>query len=89
VFVLNTATGGVGGNGGNGQGGSVFNDATSSLTLQHSSLVNNAATGGAAGLGGSDGNGVGGGVYNLGAFFDVFTIIRRNHASTSNDNLFP
>jgi hypothetical protein len=93
VFALNAAVGGgggLGGNGGNGQGGGVFNDAASSLTLQHSSIVNNAAAGGAAGLGGSDGKGVGGGVYNLGAFsFDVFTIIKRNDASTSNDDVFP
>jgi hypothetical protein len=33
--------------------------------------------------------GVGGGVYNLGMFtFDSFTVIRKNHASTSNDDLF-
>jgi hypothetical protein len=33
---------------------------------------------------------VSGGVYNLGAFtFDVTTIIRKNHASTSNDDIFP
>ena len=32
---------------------------------------------------------MGGGVYNLGTFtFDVFTVIRKNHASTSNDDLF-
>jgi hypothetical protein len=58
--------------------------------LQQSGIVGNAATGGAAGLGGSDGQGVGGGVYNLGAFsFDVFTIIKKNHATTSNDDVFP
>jgi hypothetical protein len=33
---------------------------------------------------------VGGGVYNLGTFLrDAATIIRRNHASTSNDDIFP
>jgi hypothetical protein len=32
---------------------------------------------------------VGGGVDNLGTFtFDSFTVILRNHASTSNDDLF-
>jgi hypothetical protein len=33
----------------------------------------------------------GGGVYNkLGMFaFDVFTVIEGNHASTSNDDIFP
>jgi hypothetical protein len=37
-----------------------------------------------------DGLGVGGGVYNLGTFtFDVFTVIKKNHASTSYDDIFP
>jgi hypothetical protein len=32
---------------------------------------------------------VGGGVYNLGAFaFDASTMIKGNHASTSNDDIF-
>jgi hypothetical protein len=45
--------------------------------------------GGAAGLGGSDGQGIGGGVYNLGAFtYDATTVIKDNHASTSNDDIF-
>ena len=39
--------------------------------------------------GGSDGQGVGGGVYKLGSFsFVVTTVIKKNHASTSNDDLF-
>ena len=34
----------------------------------------------------SDGHGIGGGVYNLGMFTaDVFTLIKKNHASTSKD----
>ena len=42
------------------------------------------------GSGGSDGNGVGGGVYNLGVFTaDIATAIHHNHASTSNDDIFP
>jgi len=48
------------------------------------------ANGGAGGAGGSDGQGVGGGVYNLGTFTsDPFTVIAANHASTSNDDIFP
>lgn len=40
--------------------------------------------------GGSGGLGIGGGVYNLGVFtFDLFTVINENHASTSNDDIFP
>jgi hypothetical protein len=39
---------------------------------------------------GSDGQGIGGGVYHLGAFsFDVTTVIRKNHDSTSNDSIGP
>ena len=38
----------------------------------------------------ADGLGVGGGVYNLGTFtFDMATRIKKNHASTSNDDIFP
>lgn len=33
--------------------------------------------------------GVRGGVYNLGTFSDDATVIDDNHASTSNDDLFP
>jgi hypothetical protein len=33
---------------------------------------------------------VGGGVYNLGVFTpDAATVIKHNHASTSNDDVFP
>ena len=50
----------------------------------------NSADGGAGSGGGSTGLGVGGGVYDLGAFAaDVFTVIKGNHASTSNDDVFP
>jgi uncharacterized protein (TIGR03118 family) len=94
VFVLNAATGGaggVGGNGGNGQGGGVFNDGASSATFQRSRIVNNEADGGAAGAGGSDGQGVGGGLYLTPggvACADLLTVIRANHASTSDDDVF-
>jgi hypothetical protein len=57
---------------------------------QKSTITANHANGGAADPGGSDGQGIGGGVYNLGAFtFDVATVIAFNHASTSNDDIFP
>jgi hypothetical protein len=43
-----------------------------------------------AGEGGGDGQGIGGGVYNLGTFdFDAATLVALNHASDSNDDLFP
>ena len=42
------------------------------------------------GIGGSDGLGIGGGVNNGGSFiFDAATVIKHNHASTSNDDIFP
>src|SRR5437867_2710630 len=62
---------------------------TSSLTLRTSTVTKNHANGGDAGAGGSAGEGIGGGVYNLGTFdFDAFTLIGKNHATTSNDDIF-
>jgi hypothetical protein len=87
--------GGLGGAGGNGFGGGVFVGATvgtitPSLAVSASTIINNHAMGGAGKSGGAFGLGVGGGVYNLGTFtFDVFTGITGNHASTSNDDIFP
>jgi hypothetical protein len=73
-----------GDDGGNGYGGGLYNDATSTLTLQSCTVTHNDADGG------DDGAGIGGGVYNLGAFtYDVATIIKHNHASTSGDDIGP
>ena len=48
------------------------------------------ATGGQGKGGGSNGQGIGGGVYYLGTFtYDGATVIRKNHASTSNNDIFP
>jgi hypothetical protein len=81
--------GGAGSNGGNGLGGGLSVLTGNAANVSTSVIVANLAQGGAAGTGGSDGQGVGGGVYNLGTFtIDVFSVIRRNDASTSNDNLF-
>jgi hypothetical protein len=92
-FFINLAlggNGGSGGNGGNGFGGGLFNDTGAILTLAKSTVEYNLAIGGEEGAGGSDGQAIGGGVYNLGTFtFDPFTVIDKNHASTSNDNIFP
>jgi hypothetical protein len=67
--------------GGAGLGGGAYNDATSSLTLTTSSVTGNHA---------NSQPGIGGGICNLGAFtFDAFTVIQHNHASTSNDDIFP
>jgi hypothetical protein len=88
----NLALGGDGADGmdgGDGLGGGVFNDAASSLRLERSAVTGNHANGGEGGEGGSDGEGIGGGVYNLGSFeFDAFTRIFKNHASTSDDDVF-
>ena len=44
---------------------------------------------GTRGTGGADGSGVGGGVYNVGTLtFDAATTIKKNEASTSNDDIF-
>ena len=88
----NLALGGAGADGsdgGNGLGGGVYNDAASSLRLERSTITANHANGGDGGEGGSDGEGIGGGVYNLGAFdLDALTLIFKNHASTSHDDVF-
>ena len=81
-----------GGNGGDGLGGGLYNGGDSTLSLKASTVTGNYANGGEAGGGGSDGHGVGGGVYNLGTFLpDGFTLAhtKKNHASTSNDDIFP
>jgi hypothetical protein len=93
----NLAIGGAGadgGDGGNGLGGGVYNDAgaynvASSLHLVQSTITKNHANGGEGGEGGNDGEGIGGGVYNLGTLDqDALTLIFKNHASTSDDDVF-
>jgi hypothetical protein len=82
--------GGAGGDGGNGLGGGLYDDAASTLTLAGATVSDNLAQGGGAGAGGSAGQGIGGGVYRLGTFSaDSTTVIEKNHASTSDDNLGP
>jgi hypothetical protein len=89
----NQAAGGKGGNGGDGgdgQGGGVAIVAGSAADVHASTIEHNAALGGKRGAGGSDGHGVGGGVFNDGTFtFDISTVIKKNRASTSNDDIFP
>ena len=56
------------------------------MTVSASRITHNRARGGD---GGTDGLGVGGGVYNLGTFLvDAATVIRHNHASTSDGDCF-
>jgi hypothetical protein len=83
--------GGSGGNGGDGLGGGIYEDAVSTLTLMGVTVEYDLALGGAACLGGSDGEGVGGGIYVTSgglACADLLTVIAKNHASTSNDDVF-
>jgi hypothetical protein len=82
--------GGTGGNGGNGFGGGIYIIAGTSASITSSAITANDAVGGEGEGGGSDGLGIGGGVYDLGSFtFDVYSVIAHNHASTTNDNVFP
>jgi len=89
----NSARGGdgrSGGNGGNGFGGGLYVDSDSSTGVSGSTITRNHAVGGHGNGGGGDGQGIGGGVYYLGTFtFDNATTISKNHASTSNDDIFP
>src|SRR5262249_9705729 len=95
--------GGAGGNGGAALGGGIANANTTAsgalittdpypvVTLLGASVTGNQADGGAAGAGGTVGLGVGGGLYNqIGAvaFADQHTKIKKNKASTSNDDVF-
>ncbi len=74
----------AGGKGGDAQGGGL-QTFMGSLVLEGAIVTDNLALGGCPG-----GQGIGGGVYNGGAFsFDATTVIAKNHASTSNDNVGP
>ena len=71
----------LGGPGGAGLGGGLFVGPADTLTLTGSRVKKNHANGHP---------GIGGGIYSLGTFtFDAATDISGNHASTSNDNIFP
>ena len=86
----NLVIGGAGGNGGDGEGGGAFIGTGATLTVSATTITKNHANGGSGRGRGTDGQGVGGGVYNEGTFtFDVTTFIAQNHASTSNNDIFP
>ena len=96
MIYSNQARGGSGdasgapSNGGDGLGGGVYNIAGSEMTVTASKITANWATGGKGKHGGSDGQGIGGGLYHLGTFtVDPATVISKNHASTSNDDVYP
>jgi hypothetical protein len=87
----------LGGDGGHGFGGAIYNGAASDhpsnpgaptvLHVEQSVITHNKAQDRTAGVG--DGDGIGGGVYDLGFLdVDVFTLIDKNKATTSHDDLF-
>jgi hypothetical protein len=76
-------------NGGSGLGGGVYNDEVSTIALTDSSITRNRAIGASGSNGGSDGLGIGGGIYSIGVLNCFGTnVITKNHASTSNDDIF-
>jgi hypothetical protein len=86
----NHAQGGEGVNGGSGFGGGLYNYTASPLDLQGAIVNYNLAIGGEAEDGGSDGLGIGGGVYYLEPYsFDGATVIEKNQATTSNNDVGP
>jgi hypothetical protein len=85
----NQAIGSAGANGGNGLGGGLFNDSgNSTATMSNTNLVANSAIGGAASAGGTPGQGIGGSIYNIGTVNVHQVVVKGNHASTSDDDVF-
>jgi hypothetical protein len=90
MISFNAAIGGFGNAGGNGFGGGIYIATGGAVNVTHGTITYNLAQGGLGSGGGSNGKGIGGGVYHLGVFtFDPTTVIAHNHASTSNDDIFP
>jgi hypothetical protein len=87
-FLHNVALGGNGATGGNGFGGAIYVGGGATLSASHSSITDNLAQGGQGSSDASDGQGIGGGVYSLWTFDSVLTTIKKNHASTSDDDIF-
>lgn len=80
----------IDGNGGDGLGGglAVFGRSTASVTA--STIVANTARGGAPNAAGYPGHGIGGGTYATGTItLDAATVIAGNHASTSDNDVYP
>ncbi|MBN1566369.1 MAG: hypothetical protein JXA73_00870 [Acidobacteria bacterium] len=96
LIVINTTVahnhsqGGEGIIGGNGLGGGLYDSEGSTLSLQEAIVTKNLALGGRGENWHSRGEGIGGGVYYLGIYSaDDATVIEKNHASTSNNNIWP
>jgi len=83
-FVHNIARGGIGADG---LGGGLFNDKGDTATFIASSFTLNQA------IAGEGGEGIGGGVYSLGTIINRVGILtnkhKPNHATTSNNDIFP
>ncbi|HMB05894.1 MAG TPA: hypothetical protein VKP69_19445 [Isosphaeraceae bacterium] len=91
TFDHNRAIGGsfdIGSNAGAGAGGGLYNGTNATLALFGCLVTGNQADGGAGGAGGSHDQGVGGGVFNLGVFDPDASVIKKNHSSTSNRDIF-
>jgi uncharacterized protein (TIGR03118 family) len=91
LFGVIRAAGDQSGNGGDGLVGGTYEDARSVLTFTGATVTHDRAIGGDPATGGSDGRGIGGGLYlapGAVARADLLTVIRRNHASTSDDDVF-
>lgn len=86
----NHSRGGKGITGGNGLGGGLYDSTDSALMLQDAIVTRNLALGGRGEDCQSRGEGIGGGVYYLGTYgADAATVIEKNHATTSNDDVWP
>jgi hypothetical protein len=86
----------LGGSGGNGYGGGIYAEGAGMVTgptklnLVGAVVTFNLALGGEAAGEESDGQGIGGGVYRLGIYSaDTATVIQKNRATTSHDNIYP
>ena len=85
TLELNVAQGGDGGDGGAGLGGGLALQTGASASITDSLITKNQATGGSR-----RGQGVGGGIYSLGMLIlDAQTSVKKNTASTSNNNTYP
>ena len=80
---------GTASSGGDGLGGGLSTDPQSNTSVTGSKIIGNSVSGGKGTHGGSDGKGIGGGIYHLGTLTVNQSNVTDNHATTSNDNIYP
>jgi hypothetical protein len=80
---------GTASNGGDGVGGGLSTDPESNTSVAGSKITDNTARGGKGTHGGSHGRGIGGGIYHLGKLSANQAKVTDNHATTSNNNIYP